>query len=74
MFFFSGIVFPITNLPEWIQWVSEVFPLTHSARLIRACCLRQFSSLLFFDILFMVAFTIVFGYLAVSRLEKRLIQ
>lgn len=74
MFFFSGIVFPITNLPEWIQWVSEVFPLTHSARLIRACCLGQFSSLLFFDILFMVAFTIIFGYLAVSRLGKRLIQ
>ncbi|TFG62117.1 MAG: ABC transporter, partial [Spirochaetales bacterium] len=36
MFFFTGVVFPIENLPRWLQIVAEFFPLTHPVRITRA--------------------------------------
>ena len=40
MFFFSGVVFPISNLPAYIRPFAEIIPLTHSVRLTRAILRR----------------------------------
>ncbi|MBU0992678.1 MAG: ABC transporter permease [Proteobacteria bacterium] len=74
MFFFSGVIFPITNLPYPVQIGSEIFPLTHSTRIIRACCLDALHWSLLWDLLYIIVFTIIIGWLAISRLRKRLIQ
>ncbi len=73
MFFFSGVVFPLENLPPALRPVAEVFPLTHVVRLCRSLDfgLLQFSLLL--DFLFIIAFTGIAGAIAIKRLEKRLI-
>ncbi len=74
MFFFSGIIFPLENLPKGLQYVAQVFPLTHSARIIRSLTLNQLEPSLLLDLAYLLIFIVVFGYLAVRRLRKRIIS
>ena len=74
MFFFSGVVFPVSNLPKVIQPVAEIVPLTHSVRIIRGICDKQFEMVLWWDVLYIIVFTLVVGLCAVQRLNKRLIR
>jgi len=74
MFFFSGIVFPLSNLPPYLQNSAEIFPLTHSVNIVRAFCYNQFHYGLVFDAFYIVAFTLLFGFLAIRRLKRRLIN
>lgn len=73
MFFFSGVVFPIDRLPEAIQPFAELVPLTHSVRLVRAVCTHTYSWSLMLDLLYIIVFTLVFGFFAIKRLKKRLV-
>src|SRR3990172_5173168 len=44
MFFFSGVVFPISDLPQpWLRFAAEILPLTHCVRLSRAVSIGQYS-------------------------------
>jgi ABC-2 type transport system permease protein len=36
MLFFSGVFFPLSVMPQWLQEFSKLFPLTHSAAIVRA--------------------------------------
>lgn len=75
MFFFSGVVFPLENLPPALKVVAEVIPLTHVVRLARAFCLPgQLKAGLLYDLLYIVLFIGGVGCLAVKGLKKRLIQ
>jgi lipooligosaccharide transport system permease protein len=74
MFFFSGVVFPISNLPRWLQPVAEIMPLTHVVRLARALCVVRFEFGLLLDGLYCVILIGIFGYFAINRLRKRLVQ
>ncbi len=74
MFFFCGAVFPVTQLPGWMRPVVEILPLTHSVRLSRAFCFLKIEPVLVLDLLYIVLFTLVFGYLGVKRLKRRLID
>ncbi len=74
MFFFSGVVFPVSDLPAKIRPFAEIFPLTHSVRLARAVCTNRYSPHLLLDLLYIIIFTLVMGYFAVIRLRKRMIS
>lgn len=74
MFFFSGVVFPINKLPDAIQPIAEIIPLTHSVRLVRAICTNNYHSILFWDLIYIIVFIAVVGFLATERLKKRLIS
>ncbi|MBD3392117.1 MAG: ABC transporter [Chitinivibrionales bacterium] len=73
MFFFSGIVFPLENLPAAMRYAAEIFPLTHSIRLMRAIVYGQWHPVLLADAAFVLVFTLVIGFFAIRRLRKRLI-
>jgi len=36
----SGFMFPYRGMPQWAQWLGEIFPLTHFNRMIRAVMLK----------------------------------
>ena len=36
LFLFSGTFFPVSRLPDWIEWVSLLSPLWHAVELCRA--------------------------------------
>jgi lipooligosaccharide transport system permease protein len=73
MFFFSGLVFPLSNLPKPLQFVAEILPLTHPIRMARSLCTGRLDGTIVFDFFYCLLFIVVFGYLATKLLKKRLI-
>lgn len=74
MFFFSGVVFPISNLPPVLKFAAEFFPLTHVVRASRALDLGTFPPVIWYDLLFIVVFTTIVGWFAIGRLSRKLIR
>lgn len=74
MFFFSGVAFPIENLPQSLVWVAEALPLTHAVRLARAFSLNQLVPVHLWDLLYIIAFSFIIGAAAIWRLKRRLID
>ena len=70
MYFFSGVIFPLKNLPVNIRWISDIMPLTHPVNLARAFCTNKFSFTLFFDLIYII----IFALFAITRLKKRLVD
>jgi len=74
MFFFSGVVFPLENLPKGLAYAAEIIPLTHVVRMSRALCIPgRFSPYLLLDMAYCVLFVAAAGYFAVKGLRKRMI-
>ena len=74
MFFFSGVVFPLENLPKSLVYLAEAIPLTHVVRMARAFCLPDGMNLyLFFDLIYCMVFIVFTGWLAIRGLKKRMI-
>jgi lipooligosaccharide transport system permease protein len=74
MFFFSGVVFPVSDLPAGLRPVAEIMPLTHVVRLVRAICAWHVQVDLVWDVLYIIVFCVVVGWLAVNRLRRRLVS
>lgn len=74
MFFLSGIVFPLDRLPDVAKWIAALFPLQHAANLVRALCFARFEPRLWFDLVYIVAFILIFATLAIRRLTRRVIS
>jgi lipooligosaccharide transport system permease protein len=74
MFFFSGVVFPVSDLPASLRPLVELVPLTHVVRLARAVCSMHYQWRLLLDLLYCVVFIAVVGYFAVRQLRKRLVN
>jgi lipooligosaccharide transport system permease protein len=74
MFFFSGVVFPVSNLPPYVRPFAEVVPLTHAVRLVRAVCTASYQPAQLLDLLYIAVFTVVVGWFAIRRLKKRLVS
>lgn len=75
MFFFSGVVFPLSNLPGPLMYVAELLPLTHLVRLARGFCVPGGLNIsLLLDLAYCLIFAAVFGYLAVKKLKTRMID
>jgi lipooligosaccharide transport system permease protein len=74
MFFFSGVVFPIENLPAVLRPVAEIFPLTHSVRMARELGVGPVTVRSGVDLLVIIAFIAVSGFFALRRLRRKLIQ
>jgi ABC-type polysaccharide/polyol phosphate export permease len=74
MFFFSGVVFPLANLPPVLRPIAEIFPLTHSVRMAREIARGQITGLFGIDLACIALFTVVMGFFAIRRLRRRLIQ
>lgn len=74
MFFISGVVFPVENLPVALRYIAEVIPLTHVVRMARALCAPGGLGFhLLLDLGYCAVFVAVFGLLAVRGLKKRMI-
>ncbi|MGH8251986.1 MAG: ABC transporter permease [Steroidobacteraceae bacterium] len=69
----SGFMFPFAGMPQMVQWLAELLPLTHFLRLIRGIMLRGAGlGELWPYVLALVAFTAVMMTAAILRFRKRL--
>jgi len=39
-FMLSGFMFPFRGMPQWAQWVGEIFPTTHAMRIVRGVLIK----------------------------------
>jgi ABC-2 type transport system permease protein len=56
MFLLSGALFPISGLPEWLQFAVYLNPLTYGVDALRAAILHVSALPLYIDIAVLVAF------------------
>ena len=69
----SGFMFPFAGMPQAIQWLAEVLPLTHFLRLVCGVMLRGASLLdMWTDVAALLLFTAVMMSAAILRFRKRL--
>jgi lipooligosaccharide transport system permease protein len=68
------VVFSIDTLPNAMRWVAEVFPLTHSVRVVRAVCFGEAGGALLIDAAYIVCITFVCGFFAIRRMRARLVS
>lgn len=72
LFFLSGALFPLSNFPPWLKWVSVVDPLTYGVDALRTIILGRMwtpilplyyniAALVLFDLMMIVIGTIIFG-------------
>jgi ABC-2 type transport system permease protein len=69
----SGFMFPFRGMPQWAQWLGEVFPLTHFLRIVRAILLKgsDFGTVLP-ELWPMLAFVGLAGAVALKRYRQTL--
>jgi len=70
MFFLSGAMFPLDNLPRWISLVMRVNPLTYGVDLLRWDTLGIRTFPLFIDFLFLTIFALIMLGIGVFEFSK----
>jgi lipooligosaccharide transport system permease protein len=74
MFLFSGIFFPVTQLPAAVQWVFQAVPLFHGVELLRACTTGRLGPGVLWHIAYLVVVGLFAFAVAMRRLERALIK
>ncbi|MCL1599454.1 MAG: ABC transporter permease, partial [Actinomycetia bacterium] len=73
MFLFSGVFFPITNLPGWLQPVAIVTPLYHSVELARAIVVGTTPAVAWWvSVVYLSALILAGTVLAIAPIRRRL--
>jgi lipooligosaccharide transport system permease protein len=74
MFLFSGTFFPITQLPQWMQWIAYVTPLWHGVNLCRDLALGTGTTLgMTGDTVYLLAVTLLGFAVARRTFTNRLV-
>jgi ABC-2 type transport system permease protein len=69
----SGFMFPFAGMPQPVQWLAEVMPLTHFLRLIRGVMLRGAGlAEMWPSVVALAGFSLLMMVLAITRFRKRL--
>jgi len=74
MFLFSGTFFPVSGIPDWAGIFTLIFPLYHLVELMRYFCIGAMESNPLLNIAYLVGFTVLFGFLALLTMKRRLIK
>ena len=74
LFFFSGVLFPISQLPAPLNTIAEILPLTHLVRLERAICFGNWGIEHIWGFAYCLVLILGLGWLAIHRLEKQMID
>jgi len=74
MFLFSGTFFPVAGLPAWAQSAALLFPLYHLVELTRWFCLGRVETAPLISLSYLLIFTFIFLFLALTTMSRRLIK
>ncbi len=70
MFFFSGALFPVENLPGWLAAVTYINPLTYGVDAVRGIILGIYQFPLILDVAVMFLFTLVAMYAGILSFRR----
>ncbi len=71
MTFLSGVYFPVAQMPEWLQWVSRVLPLTAAVELVRPLVLGRLPVNPYPALAILLGYAAVGYYLALVLTRRR---
>jgi lipooligosaccharide transport system permease protein len=71
MTFLSGVYFPISQMPTWLQWVAQVLPLTAAVELVRPLVIGEMPSDWLRPALVLLAYAAGGYYLALVLTRRR---
>lgn len=74
LFLFSGTFFPVSQLPDAVEWVAAATPLYHGVVLVRGSVLDRMPSTWPLHVAYLVVFIAVTGYIAYRLLRRRLVK
>jgi lipooligosaccharide transport system permease protein len=74
MFLFSGIFAPITQFPEWVQWLAELTPLYHGVAILRQLTTGMIERSMSGHIAYLILMGGGAFSMAMSRLERALLK
>lgn len=74
MSFVSGIFFPVSSLPDWMEPIVWALPLTPAAHLMRGLVLGSLDVTHLYAFIALVAMAVGFGLLATHLMRRRLIK
>ncbi len=74
MFWVSGVFFPLDRLPDWVQSVAWVLPLTPATALVRGLVTGDLSWTMFAWALELIAYAVVALFMASYFMRRRLIK
>jgi lipooligosaccharide transport system permease protein len=74
MFLFSGTFFPVSGIPEWAGIFTLIFPLYHLVELTRYFTIGAMESNPAINMIYLVSVTLVFCYLSLLAMKRRLIK
>jgi len=74
LFLFSGTFFPVSGLPGWGQQIALISPLYHVVELTRLLTMGRMESNPFLSLTYLLIFFLVFYFLSIRVMRKRLIK
>lgn len=69
--FLSGVFFPRSQLPGWVQLLSEALPLTHAVALVRPLFLNQWPPQALLHLAVLLAYAVLAFWLALALTRRR---
>ena len=74
MFLFSGVFFPLDQLPQMVQWVSMILPLTHGVELVRPLMIGEPLDNIWQHILILCVYIACCFYISLVLFRSRLVR
>jgi lipooligosaccharide transport system permease protein len=74
MFLFSGIFFPVSQMPAAVRWMFELVPLYHAVELLRALTTGKVGPVVAWHLVFLVTCGLMAFLVAMRRLERTLVK
>lgn len=74
MFFFSGVFFPLTNVPRVVQVIANFLPLTPAINVARGLMIGHFETSYLPQVAYMLGLGLLFFFLSLAGMKKRLIK
>jgi ABC-2 type transport system permease protein len=71
MIFLCGVVYPISAMPEWLQYLARLLPLTYTVDGLRRSFSLGSTSSIFLDLLVLVGYTLILIIPAIKMLNKK---
>lgn len=74
MIFLSGVYYPTTQLPAWLQAISQFLPLSAAVHLVRPLILGQWPDAPLVDLSILIFYTVAGFYIAAVLTRRRLLK
>jgi len=74
LFLFSGTFFPVSQLPDAVEWIAAATPLYHGVALVRGAVLDSMPATWPLHVAYLIVFVAVTGYIAYRLLRRRLVK